>query len=347
MELTEVVSTHVALPVIGVLLCALLVFAFGFRSPVQPPSFDFSEDKKNQKKTKKSKTKGQTNGHAVTVKEETAAVKSVSPKSARQAAKPKSPASEKKIKKADRAPARNVTERSRPQQSEVIDNDEGWSVAVSKKKEKVRSKREEKSDYVESKLTLEDIGFEKPATAEETLQEAPQDQRPSKKKRQSKKSEGEVTSEPEPVVENTPPPAEPVEPEPVKQEPKPITVVEETKPVEQKQSAPAKRSKAKSESNCEKTETKDAPKENTPASPNKKKSKGKKLSAEAEEFQPIMYESKPEAQISPKKPRSKKNTHEPIADDTLPGFEEKFTEIKPIGKKEKEDKTPSPPKGKS
>lgn len=54
MELTEVVSPHVAVPVIGVLLCAFLVFAFGFKTPGQPPSFNFEEDNK-RKRSKKSK----------------------------------------------------------------------------------------------------------------------------------------------------------------------------------------------------------------------------------------------------------------------------------------------------
>lgn len=55
MELTEVVSPSVAVPVLCVLVCAFLVFAFGFKSPAQPPSFDvFDEDvkKKRAKKTK-------------------------------------------------------------------------------------------------------------------------------------------------------------------------------------------------------------------------------------------------------------------------------------------------------
>jgi hypothetical protein len=54
MELTEVVSPHVAVPVVGVLLCAFLVFAFGFKTPGQPPSFNFEEDSK-RKRSKKSK----------------------------------------------------------------------------------------------------------------------------------------------------------------------------------------------------------------------------------------------------------------------------------------------------
>lgn len=55
MELLEVVSPHVAFPVVGVLLCAFLVFAFGFKSPAQPPSFSYLEDDSKKRKSKKHK----------------------------------------------------------------------------------------------------------------------------------------------------------------------------------------------------------------------------------------------------------------------------------------------------
>ncbi len=50
MELAEVVNPQFAFPVVGVVLCAVLVFALGFKSPVQPPSFDFDDDKPKSKK---------------------------------------------------------------------------------------------------------------------------------------------------------------------------------------------------------------------------------------------------------------------------------------------------------
>lgn len=56
MELSEVVSAHFAFPVVGVVLCAVLVFAFGFKSPAQPPSFDLLEDD-DDRKYKKSRQK--------------------------------------------------------------------------------------------------------------------------------------------------------------------------------------------------------------------------------------------------------------------------------------------------
>ena len=55
MEITEVVTPSVAIPVLGVLVCAFLVFAFGFKSPGQPPSFDAFDEENKKKKTKRSK----------------------------------------------------------------------------------------------------------------------------------------------------------------------------------------------------------------------------------------------------------------------------------------------------
>ena len=56
MELTEIASVHVAVPVFAVVFCAFLVFIFGFKSPAQPPSFDFEDERKqHQRKGKKIK----------------------------------------------------------------------------------------------------------------------------------------------------------------------------------------------------------------------------------------------------------------------------------------------------
>ena len=57
MELAEVVNPHFAVPVVGVVVCALLVFAFGFKSSVQPPSFDFEKDEKHRLRQKTRKPK--------------------------------------------------------------------------------------------------------------------------------------------------------------------------------------------------------------------------------------------------------------------------------------------------
>jgi len=64
MELSDVVNAHFAFPVVGVVLCAVLVFAFGFRSPAEPPSFDALDD--DEKKTKKTRQRKQTHSDKVT-----------------------------------------------------------------------------------------------------------------------------------------------------------------------------------------------------------------------------------------------------------------------------------------
>ena len=56
METTELFSVNVAAPVVAVVFCAFLVFLFGFKAPVQPPSFDFEDERKQtQRKAKKVK----------------------------------------------------------------------------------------------------------------------------------------------------------------------------------------------------------------------------------------------------------------------------------------------------
>ena len=52
------VNPQFAVPVVGVVLCAVLVFAFGFKSPVQPPSFEFEHEEKRNRRVKKSKVGG-------------------------------------------------------------------------------------------------------------------------------------------------------------------------------------------------------------------------------------------------------------------------------------------------
>lgn len=49
------VSPHFVVPVFGVVLCAVLVFAMGFKSPVQPPSFVFVDGEERKKKIRQKK----------------------------------------------------------------------------------------------------------------------------------------------------------------------------------------------------------------------------------------------------------------------------------------------------
>ncbi|KAG1705095.1 hypothetical protein GQR58_003887 [Nymphon striatum] len=58
----ELIDAHYAIPVVGVVIFALLVFAFGFKSSVQPPNFNYLLDQKqtggksNRKKNKEKKS---------------------------------------------------------------------------------------------------------------------------------------------------------------------------------------------------------------------------------------------------------------------------------------------------
>ncbi|XP_060081133.1 protein TonB-like, partial [Ylistrum balloti] len=182
MELTEVVSPHVAVPVFGVLLCAFLVFAFGFKSPAQPPSFNFDEDSKKKKPKKAKQQKSQTNGHVTAVTQETSVPTKPqpSPKHADKPAKSPSPGN-KSAKKAE-----IQTKKAKKNKEEVavvptiasakIEED-GWTTQVSRKDRKMKNKKEDKNDSgsgeeCEIKVTQ--------------VEEAPQEQR-SKGKNKKKK----------------------------------------------------------------------------------------------------------------------------------------------------------------
>ncbi|GFW70393.1 uncharacterized protein TNCV_4915131 [Trichonephila clavipes] len=55
MEFIQAFNPLYAVPIVAVILCAFIVYALGFKSPVQPPSFDGFEDEK--KFTKKRRVK--------------------------------------------------------------------------------------------------------------------------------------------------------------------------------------------------------------------------------------------------------------------------------------------------
>lgn len=55
MEFIQALNPLYAIPIVAVVLCAFIVYAFGFKSPVPPPSFEGIEEEK--KYTKKRKVK--------------------------------------------------------------------------------------------------------------------------------------------------------------------------------------------------------------------------------------------------------------------------------------------------
>lgn len=67
MELSEVANVQFAVPVIGVVVCAVLVFAFGFKSPGQPPSFDALIDDDRKAKRNRNRRSGVAHSEKVSV----------------------------------------------------------------------------------------------------------------------------------------------------------------------------------------------------------------------------------------------------------------------------------------
>lgn len=55
-EFAQALNPLYAFPIVAVILCAFIVYAFGFKSPVQPPSFEKIEEQV-KKVSKKRKTK--------------------------------------------------------------------------------------------------------------------------------------------------------------------------------------------------------------------------------------------------------------------------------------------------
>jgi len=55
MEFIQAFNPLYAVPIVAVVFCAFIVYAFGFKSPVPPPSFDGIDDDKKYSKKRKSK----------------------------------------------------------------------------------------------------------------------------------------------------------------------------------------------------------------------------------------------------------------------------------------------------
>ncbi|XP_033738841.1 muscle M-line assembly protein unc-89-like [Pecten maximus] len=200
MELTEVVAPHVAVPVFGVLLCAFLVFAFGFKSPAQPPSFNFDEDGKKKKPKKAKQQKSQTNGHVTAVTPETSLpIKSQpSPKHVDKPAKSSSPGNktgkkaEVQTKKAKKT-KEDVTAVPATATTKLKMEEDGWTTQVSRKDRKLKNKKEDKNDSgeeAEVKLTQ--------------VEEAPQEQRSKGKNKKKSTKEAAEPKEEAKVVSKAP-----------------------------------------------------------------------------------------------------------------------------------------------
>lgn len=146
MEFQEA-AVHYAFPIVSVIVCCLLVFAFGFKSPGQPPSFDIVDVERKVVKKRKGKenqkVKPQQNGKvtsAVSTKVE-AAPHTPKTKAAaeKQASKSEAKQSNKKSRSQQASKQADVKNKSEVVQSED-GNEDGWVQQVSKKERKNRKK---------------------------------------------------------------------------------------------------------------------------------------------------------------------------------------------------------------
>ncbi|XP_064624292.1 neurofilament heavy polypeptide-like [Lineus longissimus] len=190
MELAEVVNPHFAVPVFGVVLCAVLVFAFGFKSSVQPPSFDFDEEKRlRRRKGKKSQTNGHIPSQSVAVV--TVAKQQVSAtKSSAKAKSEESLQAKLRTKKAAASPKAAPAKHDVAKATEPVEDVDGWTTAISKKVKKRRNK-EQPEDV--SKYDLQDVELSGGEARTDDVQEAmptsgeaesPKGQRKRKEKKQ-------------------------------------------------------------------------------------------------------------------------------------------------------------------
>ncbi|GBM08346.1 hypothetical protein AVEN_108351-1 [Araneus ventricosus] len=157
MEFIQAFNPLYAVPIVAVILCAFIVYAFGFKSPVQPPSFEgIEEEKKYPKKRRGKETQksnkliqnGKVNGSTVTKsaavpakKKETNEKNATSEKSSSSGEK-STVVSEKKASKKNKAQNEKKLPQEKKKESFSHDelNDDGWVQLVSKKGRKNRKK---------------------------------------------------------------------------------------------------------------------------------------------------------------------------------------------------------------
>lgn len=256
MEARELLSPTVAIPVFCVLFCAFFVFAIGFKSPAQPPSFDVFDEESKKKRAKKSKSP-KSNGHAVVGAEGDAQSAKPQP-SPRQAAKPTvkaqattqqkskpSPKPQEPSKKTKKQTAKEVEQnKEKTPKPEVVDDVDGWhTVSVSKKDKKQKKKEPERQEeegkltevkvtenkvtevkVIENKVTevkVEEIPAPVAQVTSEQTPASPQEQRNKKKKDKKNKklkTDTETIEPAEAMVKEEPVTTKPIPP-PVNQEP--------------------------------------------------------------------------------------------------------------------------------
>ncbi|CAH1773902.1 unnamed protein product, partial [Owenia fusiformis] len=206
MQIMDVVDPHFAVPVLGVVVCALLVLAFGFKSPVEPPSFDFVDEKKSRSKSKKTKQKTPSNGHIVQESSESVA------KQPKQSPRTKQDAKDAKLSKVKKAaPGKSSRpEDVEPAKANETTEDAGeWTTHISKKRKKVLKENDvvvkvaEKAESPRAQTKEKSLSPEETPEAPAAPEQAPQEQRVKKEKGTPKKPKKEAVKE-TPVVPAAP-----------------------------------------------------------------------------------------------------------------------------------------------
>lgn len=264
MEISNVVSNQYAffIPVALVIICAVLVFAFGFKSSVEPPNFKqlslLSDVKKTVKKRKVKDKKSQSNGHATVVIEDSKTLKQVNKiesKPKEKKAEAKSPAKSEKKKEVKSGKENQLilnNKKNETKYEEKIDHDDGeWEIAYTKKDKKSRKKDEgemlisqtpektpQKNKRAERAVKVEEAAIEiLKKKAEESqkvpeepvkVEEEPKDKKINKKVKQEKEEENVVE-----VVEEEKSPELPEPQELPAEEVKETVVVESEKKAEE------------------------------------------------------------------------------------------------------------------
>ncbi|KAF8790826.1 neurofilament heavy polypeptide-like [Argiope bruennichi] len=157
MEFIQAFNPLYAIPIVAVIICAFIVYALGFKSPVQPPSFEgIEEEKKYPKKRRGKETQksnkliqnGKVNGSTVTKstavpakKKETVEKSATSEKSSAGGEK-STAAPEKKASKKNKSQSEKKLTQEKKKESFTHDelNDDGWVQLISKKGRKNRKK---------------------------------------------------------------------------------------------------------------------------------------------------------------------------------------------------------------
>lgn len=194
MELLEVVNTQYAFPVGVVLICAVLVFVFGFKSAEQPAfaqlTYTGDDRKPAGKKRKVKDKKSQSNGHVTTVNEDNAETK----QKTNDAASSKSNSSKVVLKQTkesrhdiEKSPAKDVSNKVSAKQQKQ-NKQETSPIKEQQTKETVNKSSATKAQKENKKETSEPLAKQLKEKKQDILEKSPS--KDSNKNSSSKQSKG-------------------------------------------------------------------------------------------------------------------------------------------------------------